>query len=39
MEALAGQCMVDYDENGWRHPAYTNSSDISLVDKAGLSRP
>src|SRR5262249_59247624 len=20
MEALADQCMADYDENGWRHP-------------------
>jgi len=23
--------MADYDENGWRHPAYRDGSDISLV--------
>jgi 4-hydroxyphenylacetate 3-monooxygenase len=33
MEALADQCMADYDENGWRHPAYRDGSDISLVGK------
>jgi 4-hydroxyphenylacetate 3-monooxygenase len=33
MEALADQCMADYDENGWRHPAYRDGSDISLVAK------
>jgi 4-hydroxyphenylacetate 3-monooxygenase len=33
MEALAEQCMADYDENGWRHPAYHDGSDISLVGK------
>jgi 4-hydroxyphenylacetate 3-monooxygenase len=33
MEALADQCMADYDENGWRHPAYKDGSDISLVGK------
>jgi 4-hydroxyphenylacetate 3-monooxygenase len=33
MEALAEQCMADYDEDGWRHPAYSNPSDISLVEK------
>jgi hypothetical protein len=31
MEALAEQCMADYDENGWRNPAYSDGSDISLV--------
>jgi len=25
--------MADYDENGWRHPAYRDGSDISLVGK------
>jgi len=25
--------MGDYDENGWRHPAYRDGSDISLVGK------
>jgi len=33
MEALADQCMADYDENGWRHPAYRDGGDISLVGK------
>ena len=33
MEALADQCMADYDENGWRQPAYRDGSDISLVGK------
>ena len=33
MEALAEQCMADYDENGWKHPAYTNPSDISVLGK------
>jgi 4-hydroxyphenylacetate 3-monooxygenase len=33
MEALADQCMADYDEDGWTHPAYHDSSDISLVAK------
>ena len=32
MEALADKCMADYDENGWKHPAYLES-DISLVGK------
>jgi 4-hydroxyphenylacetate 3-monooxygenase len=33
MEALAAQCMSDYDEDGWKHPAYRDGKDISLVDK------
>ncbi|MBV1698861.1 MAG: Pyoverdin chromophore biosynthetic protein pvcC [Hyphomicrobiales bacterium] len=33
MQGLVEQCMADYDENGWRHPAYTNPSDISVVGK------
>ena len=33
MEALVERCMADYDENGWRHPAYHDGSDISLVGK------
>jgi 4-hydroxyphenylacetate 3-monooxygenase len=31
MEALAERCMADYDEDGWRHPAYKDGSDISLI--------
>ena len=33
MEALAEQCMADYDENGWTHPAFTNPTDISVLGK------
>jgi 4-hydroxyphenylacetate 3-monooxygenase len=33
MEALAEKCMGDYDEDGWRQPAYHDGSDISLVGK------
>jgi 4-hydroxyphenylacetate 3-monooxygenase len=33
MEALVEKCMADYDENGWKHPAYTSPADISVVDK------
>jgi len=31
MEAFAEQCMADYDEDGWRHPAYRDGSDISVL--------
>jgi 4-hydroxyphenylacetate 3-monooxygenase len=34
MEALAERCMADYDEDGWKHPAYRDGSDISVLDKA-----
>ncbi len=33
MDALVEQCMADYDENGWRHPAYADPSDISVLGK------
>jgi len=33
MVAFAEQCMADYDEDGWRHPAYHDGSDISLLRK------
>jgi 4-hydroxyphenylacetate 3-monooxygenase len=33
MEELAERRMADYDEDGWRHPAYRDGSDISLVGK------
>jgi hypothetical protein len=26
--------MADYDEDGWKHPAYRDGSDISVLDKA-----
>lgn len=33
MEALADQCLNDYDENGWKDPAYYNNDDISVLDQ------
>ncbi len=33
MEALADKCMADYDEDGWKHPAYKDGSDMSIVGK------
>jgi 4-hydroxyphenylacetate 3-monooxygenase len=33
MEALVEKCMADYDEDGWKNPAYRDGSDISIVDK------
>jgi 4-hydroxyphenylacetate 3-monooxygenase len=33
MEAFAERCMADYDEDGWKHPAYRDGSDISVLGK------
>jgi 4-hydroxyphenylacetate 3-monooxygenase len=33
MEAFADQCMADYDEDGWRHSAYQDGSDVSVLGK------
>ena len=33
MESLAERCMADYDENGWKDPAYSNASDVSILGK------
>ena len=33
MEALAERCMADYDEDGWKDPAYFDGSDISILGK------
>jgi 4-hydroxyphenylacetate 3-monooxygenase len=33
MEGFAEQCMADYDETGWKHPAYTGPADLSVVGK------
>ncbi len=33
MVGLAEQCMADYDENGWKHPAYRDGADVSVVGK------
>ena len=33
MEALAERCMADYDEDGWKDPAYYDRSDISILGK------
>jgi 4-hydroxyphenylacetate 3-monooxygenase len=32
MEAFAERCMADYDENGWKDPAYADGRDISRVN-------
>jgi 4-hydroxyphenylacetate 3-monooxygenase len=33
MEALADCCMADYDEDGWRHAAYRDGADVSILGK------
>jgi 4-hydroxyphenylacetate 3-monooxygenase len=33
METLAERCMADYDEDGWRHGAYRDGSDVSILGK------
>jgi len=33
MEALAEQCMADYDENGWLHSAYHDGADVSILGR------
>jgi 4-hydroxyphenylacetate 3-monooxygenase len=33
MEALATACLSEYDENGWRDPAYYNNDDISILNR------
>jgi 4-hydroxyphenylacetate 3-monooxygenase len=35
MEALAERCMADYDESGWRDPAYYDGADVTVLDKLG----
>ncbi len=34
MEALVEKCMADYDENGWKNPAYRDAGDVSIVGKS-----
>jgi hypothetical protein len=34
MEAPVDTCMTDYDENGWKHPAYKNGGDIRIAGKS-----
>jgi 4-hydroxyphenylacetate 3-monooxygenase len=29
MIALADRCLADYDENGWRDPAWLNPDDVA----------
>jgi 4-hydroxyphenylacetate 3-monooxygenase len=31
MEGIADQCMSDYDETGWTHPAFVNPDDVSVL--------
>ena len=33
MIGLAEQCMADYDEDGWKHPAYQDGVDITVLGK------
>jgi 4-hydroxyphenylacetate 3-monooxygenase len=33
MLGLAESCMADYDEDGWKHPAYRDGSDVSALPK------
>ncbi len=33
MEALAAQCMSEYDENGWLDQAYHDGSDVSILSR------
>jgi 4-hydroxyphenylacetate 3-monooxygenase len=33
MLGLVEQCMADYDEDGWKHPAYRDGGDVSAVGK------
>ena len=33
MIGLVEQCMADYDEDGWKHPAYSDPSDVSVLGK------
>ena len=33
MEALAEECMADYDENGWKAPGYHSGEDVSILGK------
>jgi 4-hydroxyphenylacetate 3-monooxygenase len=33
MEALVDKCMADYDEDGWKDPAYHDGSDVSALGR------
>ena len=35
MIALADRCLADYDENGWRDPAWLDSNDPARARSAG----
>ena len=36
MEALVERCMADYDESGWKDPAYRDGSEASVLGRAPL---
>src|SRR6266516_4763448 len=38
MVALAEQCLADYDENGWRNPAWLDPDDVSYPAVSGVKR-
>jgi hypothetical protein len=33
MEALVERCMADYDEHGWKDPAYRDGTDVSVLGR------
>jgi 4-hydroxyphenylacetate 3-monooxygenase len=33
MEALVERCMADYDEDGWKDPAYRGGEDVSALGR------
>jgi 4-hydroxyphenylacetate 3-monooxygenase len=35
MIALADRCLADYDENGWRDPAWLNAGDVAHCGMSG----
>jgi hypothetical protein len=35
MIGLADRCLADYDENGWRDPAWLNSDDVAQPGMSG----
>src|SRR5438105_5617763 len=38
MIALAAQCLADYDENGWRDPAWLDPDDVAYPGVSGVKR-
>jgi 4-hydroxyphenylacetate 3-monooxygenase len=36
MEALVERCMADYDESGWKDPAYCDGADVCVLGREPL---